>query len=82
MRVITLDANKKVISVKTVGDSYILQLNDIITDLGDIGMIQQLDGSFIIDTTPIPPQPPSDLELLKAGATRSQGALDYIIMNF
>lgn len=57
MRVITLDINKKVISVKTVGDAYVLQPNDIVTDLGDIGMIQQLDGSFIDDTTPIVPQP-------------------------
>jgi hypothetical protein len=65
MRVITLDTAKKVISVKTVGDAYVLQLNDIMTDLGDMGMIQQLDGSFIIDTTPIPPQPPNKIDLLQ-----------------
>jgi len=55
MRVITLDVNKKVISIKTVKDNYILEINDIETDLGEIGQIQQLDGSFIDDTTPIIP---------------------------
>lgn len=55
MRVITLDANKKVTSVKTVGDAYVLQANDIITELGEVGQIQQADGSFINDTTPITP---------------------------
>lgn len=55
MRVITLDTNKKVISVKTVGDAYVLQPNDIATELGEIGQIQQLDGSFINDPTSIIP---------------------------
>lgn len=53
MRIITLDSNKKIISVKNVGDSYILETNDIQSDLGEIGQIQQPDGSFIDDPTPI-----------------------------
>jgi hypothetical protein len=58
MRVITLDTNKKVISVKNLGDSYVLQLNDIATELGETGQIQQLDGSFITPVvTPAIPQP-------------------------
>lgn len=66
MRVITLNSNKKIISVKNVGDAYILETNDIETDLGEIGQIQQEDGSFIDDTTPLPPQPPSEIEVLQA----------------
>lgn len=58
MRAITLDANKKVISVKTVGDTYVLETNDIETELGEIGQIQQSDGSFIDDPTPIIPSIP------------------------
>ena len=54
MRVITFDTNKKVISVKNVGDAYVLQPNDIVTDLGEMGQIQQVDGSFV---TPAPPTP-------------------------
>ncbi len=54
MRVITLDSNKIVISVKTVGDSYVLETNDIATDLGELGQIQQADGSFITPPPPIP----------------------------
>jgi len=66
MRVITLDTNKKVIGVKTVGDAYVLQSNDIATELGEMGQIQQLDGSFIDDTTPIPPPGPTIEEKLAA----------------
>ena len=47
MRIVTLDITKKVTSIKDVGDSYILQSNDIVTELGEMGQIQQLDGSFI-----------------------------------
>jgi len=66
MRVITLDTNKKVTSVKTVGNTYTLQPNDIKTELGEIGQIQQLDGSFINDTTPIISQQiqPTNQEIL------------------
>jgi len=46
LRVITLDLNKKVISVKNVLDNYVLQINEIETDLGELGQIQQSDGSF------------------------------------
>jgi hypothetical protein len=65
MRVITLDVNKKIISVKTVLDGYILQANDIETGLGEMGQIQQLDGSFINDTTLIipPVKEPTNKEL-------------------
>lgn len=54
MRVITLDSNKTVISVKNVGDSYVLQAEDIISDIGDIGQVQQADGSFITPPPPVP----------------------------
>lgn len=50
MRVITLDTNKAVISVKNVGDNYILQENEMETDLGNIGQIQQPDGTFVTPT--------------------------------
>ena len=55
MRVITLDINKKVISYTQTNENYILGINDIVSDIGEIGQIQQLDGSFIDDTTPIVP---------------------------
>lgn len=58
MRVITLDSNKAVTSFKTVNDDYLtyhtLQDNEIISDIGEIGQIQQLDGSFITPTPPVP----------------------------
>lgn len=57
MRVITLDTNKKVISIKNVLDNYILQVDEIKSDIGEIGQIQQTDGSFITPTpTPVTPQ--------------------------
>jgi hypothetical protein len=46
MRVITLDEDNNVISVKTVGNNYVLGTNDIETNLGEVGQIQQADGSF------------------------------------
>ena len=59
MRIITLDVNKKVINPKIVNDGYLenpgLQLGEIISDIGETGQIQQLDGSFINDTTPVIP---------------------------
>lgn len=61
MRVITLDSSKKVISVKKVGDAYVLQANDIATDLGEMGQIQQLDGSFIAPAV-VPTIPQSTIE--------------------
>lgn len=53
MRVITLDTKNIVVGAKNVGDKYILQPNDIMTNLGDVGQIKQEDGSYIEDTTPI-----------------------------
>lgn len=47
MRVITLDKNKVVISVKDVLNSYELQTDDIVSDLGEINQIMQSDGTFI-----------------------------------
>lgn len=66
MRVITLDINKIVTGVKDVGDNYIMKDNDIVSDIGEMGQIQQADGSFITPTpTPIPPQPnePTNAEI-------------------
>jgi hypothetical protein len=61
MRVITLDQNKNVIGVKDVGESYTLEINDLVSNVGEIGQIQQPDGSFItpepIPVDPIPYEP-------------------------
>lgn len=58
MRVITLDINKIIISVKNVGNNYMLQENEIETNLGETGQIQQEDGTFItpppVEVTPQP----------------------------
>lgn len=54
MRVIGLDSNKTVVEVKNVLDNYLLQNNELISDIGEIGQVQQPDGGFI---TPIPPMP-------------------------
>jgi len=55
MRIITLDSNNKIISIKNVGNSYVLETNDIETNLGEMGQVMQSDGSFLDDTTPIIP---------------------------
>ena len=58
MRIITLDSNKVITSVKDVGDNYVLGTNDLISDIGEIGQIQQNDGSFITPTLVVStPQP-------------------------
>lgn len=55
MRVITLDLNKTVVSIKNVGDNYTLEINELVTDLGELGQIKQADGSFITPP-PVPQQ--------------------------
>lgn len=58
MRVVTLDTNKEVMSVKNVGDAYVLGVNDIVTELGEVGQIQQPDGTFITpEPVPVVPTP-------------------------
>jgi hypothetical protein len=47
MRVITLNVNKKVISLKNVGSNYVLGVNDIESDTGELDQILQSDGTFI-----------------------------------
>lgn len=59
MRIITLDENKTVMAIKIVGDNYILQKDDIKTDLGELGQIQQNDGAFINPTPVIPTTEPT-----------------------
>jgi len=59
-RYITLDTNKKVDGVR-YGDTIVD--GEIESILGEIGQIQQPDGSFINDTTPLPPQPKSEVEI-------------------
>ena len=58
MRVITLGTGNKVVGVKNVGEDYVLETNDIVTELGEIGQIRQPDGSFttppIVPVTPVP----------------------------
>lgn len=54
MRVITLDTNKIIIAIKNVEDNYVLEVNETKTDLGELGQIQQADGTFI---TPTPVTP-------------------------
>jgi hypothetical protein len=62
MRVITLDINNKISGVKNVGDNYIFEINDIQSDIGEVGQIMQPDGTFIDDPTPIPPPGPTTEE--------------------
>lgn len=63
MRVITLDATKKVTGYILTNEYYVLQPNDIISDIGQMGQIQQPDGSFL---TPTPPPPSlSDTQVSK-----------------
>ena len=51
-RFITLDINKKIIGTR---NGVLIVEGEIQSDLGEIGQIQQLNGSFIDDTTPIIP---------------------------
>lgn len=58
MRVITLDINKKVISVKDVGDDYTLQDGELHNEIGEFEQILQSDGTFITpEPIPVEPQP-------------------------
>lgn len=79
MRFIILDLNKKVIATRQ-GPSMVS--NEIESELGEMGQIQQEDGSFVDDTTPLPPQPKSEIEILKEQLATQQGAIDFIVMNF
>ncbi|WML35335.1 hypothetical protein [Clostridium sp. OS1-26] len=60
-RILTLDDNKKVISLKFVGDDYVLQPNDLETNEGDIGQIMQEDGTLIAPPQVVP-EPEATLE--------------------
>ena len=51
-RYITLDVNKKVSGVRFANE---IVIGEIKSDVGEMGQIHQLDGSFINDTTPIIP---------------------------
>ena len=78
MRIITLDINKKITSIKNVGENYIKEIDDIETNLGEMGQIQQLDGSFIDDTTPIVPPiiQPTNQEVMDMQITMMSGIAD------
>lgn len=66
MRVITLNSNKKVIGTIVTNEDYVLGEADIVSDTGDIGQIQQADGTFIDDDSPnIPVMQPITLEELQ-----------------
>ena len=57
MRFIRLDNQNKIVSIRH-GKSIVD--GEIKSDIGELGQIMQLDGTFINDTTPIvvePPQP-------------------------
>lgn len=47
MRVITLDANNKVIGIKSIGENYELDENELVSDIGELGQIMKSDGTFI-----------------------------------
>lgn len=66
MRVITLDLNKIVTSVKNVGENCVLETNDLVSDIGEVGQIQQSDGSFITPTpTPTASKPTLEQQVAK-----------------
>ncbi|MBU3102011.1 MULTISPECIES: hypothetical protein [Clostridium] len=62
-RYIFIDTNKKITGIRW-GDTIVD--GEIPSDLGETGQIQQTDGSFIDDTTPvIPPIPqPTNQEIM------------------
>lgn len=60
MRVITLNTKNIVVGIKNVGKDYMLQENELETQLGELGQIMQNNGSFADDDTliePISPEP-------------------------
>lgn len=63
MRYIRLNETNKIIAIR-YGESIVD--GEVQSETGDLGQLRQQDGSFINDPTPIPPQPPSDIDLLKA----------------
>jgi hypothetical protein len=46
MRIITLDSNKTITSIKNVLDNYVLQENELVSELGELGQVQKTDGTF------------------------------------
>ena len=50
MRFITLDENNKLTAIR---EGQTIIEGEIESEIGEIGQIQQADGSFIDDTTPI-----------------------------
>jgi hypothetical protein len=61
MRVIKI-INNLVVEVKTMLDSYQLQENEIVSDIGEVGQILQEDGTFI---TPAPAPVPGSESVLQ-----------------
>lgn len=53
MRVVTVNEDKTVISIKWVREDYVLQENEFVTEVGELGQIRQENGTFI---TPIKEQ--------------------------
>lgn len=47
MRLITLDENNKIVSVRNVGDDCIPQNRDLVSSKGECGQVMQSDGTFI-----------------------------------
>lgn len=47
MRVISLDINQVIVGVKNVNNNYVLQENEIETNLGELGQTRNNDGTFI-----------------------------------
>lgn len=62
MRYIKLNEQNKVMSIR-FGESIVD--GEIQSDLGELGQIQQVDGIFVDDTTPVIPQPytPTNIEI-------------------
>lgn len=61
MRIIRVDENRVVTTVKVVGEAYILSEGDIISELGEIGQTMVSSEKFI-DPTPsqLSPEPTTD----------------------
>lgn len=75
MRVITLDSNNTVISVKTVGDAYAMQSGDLVSDSGDIGQVQQQDGTFTTPEAIVPPEVPTQEDKINYLYYKSMGVI-------
>ena len=76
MRVIKVIDNV-VTETKQVLEGYVPQINEIQSDIGEIGQILQADGTFV---TPEPPEPPAPVPTIEERLSNIEDTQDLILL--